>query len=95
MTKSKRLAAFREAARAEDETSPADNKDLTPDEPGDDGALRRVLRHRRDAVEQQGVVHEQQVGPHAEGLVDRVEHRVDREVHVGHGLVGIADDEAG
>ena len=40
MTKSKRLAAFREAARAEDETSPAEQEDLNPDGPGeDDGAL--------------------------------------------------------
>lgn len=40
MTKSKRLAAFRKAARAEDETSPAEQEDLTPDAPGDDdGAL--------------------------------------------------------
>jgi hypothetical protein len=40
MTKSKRLAAFRDAARAEDETSPAEQENPTPDEPGEeDGAL--------------------------------------------------------
>jgi hypothetical protein len=36
MTRSKRLAAFREAARAEDQTSPAEQENPTPDGPGEE-----------------------------------------------------------
>ncbi len=52
------------------------------DEALHDGALRGVGRDRGHAVEEQRVVHEQQVGTQGDRLVDGVEDGVDREMDV-------------
>ncbi|GAA4667234.1 hypothetical protein GCM10025780_06660 [Frondihabitans cladoniiphilus] len=46
-------------------------------------------------MEEERVVHEQQVGPELDGLVDGVEHGVDGQVDVGDLGSGISDEQAG